>query len=168
MHPRKPLRLNVGFLINSEFGYSHDIPIEEEKLRVAEDLILRNFNCVVHINRAPQGLLLTGEFEARLDVECGRCLNIFEHTVHWDMIELFAFHPKVDSEELQLPEDAQIDLAPIVRDYAFTEVPINPVCKPDCKGLCPTCGQDLNKKDCGHRRDENDSPFASLKDLLKN
>ena len=168
MHPRKPLRLNVGFLVNSEFGYSHDIPIEEEKLRVAEDLILRNFNCVVHINRAPQGLLLTGEFEARLDVECGRCLNIFEHTVHWDMIELFAFHPKVDSEELQLPEDAQIDLAPIVRDYALTEVPINPVCKPDCKGLCPTCGQDLNKKDCGHRRDENDSPFASLKDLLKN
>ena len=168
MHLRKPLRLNVGFLVNSEFGYSHDIPIEEEKLRVAEDLILRNFNCVVHINRAPQGLLLTGEFEARLDVECGRCLNIFEHTVHWDMIELFAFHPKVDSEELQLPEDAQIDLAPIVRDYALTEVPINPVCKPDCKGLCPTCGQDLNKKDCGHRRDENDSPFASLKDQLKN
>ena len=168
MNLRKPLRLNVGFIISSEAGYSHTIPIEEEKLRVAEDLTLYGFSGDVHISRTPQGLLLTADFETRLEIECVRCLNAFEHTVHWDMTEMFSFHPKVDSEELQLPEDAQIDLAPLVRDYALTEVPINPVCKPDCKGLCPTCGQDLNKKDCGHRPDENNSPFASLKDLLKN
>lgn len=168
MNPRKPLRLNVGFLISSEAGYSHTIPIEEEKIKVAEDLTLYGFNGDVHISRTPQGLLLTANFATRLDVECVRCLNTFEHTVCWEMIEMFAFHPKVDSEEIQLPEDAQIDLAPLVRDYALTEVPINPVCKPDCKGLCPTCGQDLNKADCGHRPDENDSPFAALRDLLKN
>ena len=168
MHPRKPLRLNVGFIISNEAGYSHTIPIEEEKIKVSEDLTLYGFTGDVHISRTPQGLLLTADFETRLEIECVRCLNAFEHTVHWDMTEMFSFHPKVDSEELQLPEDAQIDLAPLVRDYALTEVPINPVCKPDCKGLCPTCGQDLNKKDCGHRPDENNSPFASLKDLLKN
>ena len=168
MNPRKPLRINVGFIISSEAGYSHTIPIEEEKIKVAEDLTLYGFVGDVHISRTPQGLLLTADFETRLELECVRCLNAFEHTVGWDMTEMFAFHPKIDSEELQLPEDAQIDLAPLVRDYALTEVPINPVCKPDCKGLCPTCGQDLNKKDCGHRPEENDSPFASLKDLLKN
>ncbi|MBV6394851.1 MAG: hypothetical protein HFACDABA_00421 [Anaerolineales bacterium] len=168
MNLRKPLRINVGFLVSSETGYSHDIPFEEEKLKVAEDLTLRGFYGNAHFNRTPQGLLLEAEFEGALDLECVRCLNTFEHTIHWDMTELFAFHPKPDSEELQLPEDAQIDLAPLVRDYAFTEIPIKPVCKPSCKGLCPICGQDLNKNDCGHRPDENDSPFASLRDLLKN
>lgn len=168
MNPRKPLRINVGFLINSEAGYSHDIPFDEETVQVAEDLTLRGFTGNAHFSRTPQGLLLIGKFEGRLDLECVRCLNPFEHTTRWSMTELFAFHPKPDSEELPLPDDAQLDLALLVRDYTFTELPIKPVCKPDCKGLCPVCGQDLNKKDCGHRPEENDSPFASLKDLLKN
>lgn len=168
MNLRKPLRINVGFIISSEAGYTHNIPFDEEKIKVAEDLTLFGFVGNLRISRTPQGLLLDADFETRLELECVRCLNTFEHTVCWDMTEMFAFHPKIDSEELPLPEDAQIDLAPLVRDYALTEVPINPVCKPDCKGLCPTCGQDLNKKDCGHRPEEDDSPFASLKDLLKN
>jgi uncharacterized protein len=168
MHPRKPLRINVGFLVSSETGYSHDIPFDEPRLLVAEDLTLRNFVGTAHFSRTPQGLLLTGEFESNIDLECVRCLCTFEHTLRWEMTELFAFHPKPDSEELQLPEDAQIELGPLVRDYTFTEVPIKPICKPDCKGLCTECGQDLNKADCGHRPEDNGSPFASLKDLLKN
>jgi uncharacterized protein len=65
-----------------------------------------------------------------------------------------------------LPEDAHIDLAPLLREYAILEIPINPLHDPDCKGLCPVCGQDLNIRDCGHRPDTSDSPFAKIKDLL--
>ena len=67
---------------------------------------------------------------------------------------------------LLVPEDGQIDLEPLLREYALLEFPISPVCKPDCKGLCPVCGENLNRTDCGHRP-ETDSPFAVLKDLLK-
>jgi uncharacterized protein len=168
-NPRKPLRLNVGFIIGNEVGYSHEFPFDYEKIRVADDLDLHNFSGSAHISRTPQGLLLTGRFESSLKVECVRCLREFETIIRWDMTEMFAFTQKsVTDSDLLVPEDAQLDLAPLIRDYALTEIPISPVCKPDCKGLCPTCGQDRNKKDCGHRTDTNDSPFAALKDLLKN
>lgn len=164
---RKPLRLNVGFLVNQETGYVHEIPFDFETIRVAEDLELRGFNGTLHISRTPQGLLFSGEFSSRLDVECVRCLRTFDATVHWELTELFAFNEKsVTESDLILPEDAQVDLAPIVRDYALTEVPINPIHSPDCKGLCIECGQDLNVVDCGHSQDDNNSPFAALKDLF--
>jgi uncharacterized protein len=67
---------------------------------------------------------------------------------------------------LLLPEDSHIDLAPLIREFALLEIPISPICKPDCKGLCPVCGENLNETDCGHRPESNDSPFAVLKDLL--
>ncbi|MEW5938115.1 MAG: YceD family protein [Chloroflexota bacterium] len=168
-NPRKPLKLNVGFIVNNEVGYSRDFPFDYETIRVAEDLELRDFVGTARFSRTAQGLLLTGQFRAELDLQCARCLRDFAQTVQWDITELFAFNEKsLTDSELLVPEDAQIDIAPFVRDYALTEIPINPVCKPDCKGLCPTCGQDLNQKDCGHRADQNDSPFASLKDLFNN
>ena len=168
-NPRKPLRLNVGFLVNQEAGYGHEIAFDFERIRVADDLELRNFNGTLHISRTPQGLLFTGEFESQLDTECVRCLRPFEVSVRWEMTELFAFSEKsVTDSGLILPEDAQVDLAPIIRDYALTEVPISPIHAVDCKGLCPVCGQDLNVRDCGHRPQDDDSPFSALREFLKN
>ena len=81
---------------------------------------------------------------------------------------MYAFNDKsVSDSGLIVPENAQIDLQPLIRDYALLEIPISPTCKPDCKGLCPVCGQDLNMRDCGHRSDAGTSSFASLKDLLR-
>jgi uncharacterized protein len=67
---------------------------------------------------------------------------------------------------LILAEDAHIDLAPLLREYALLEIPIKPLHDPDFKGLCIECGQDLNIKDCGHSQESDDSPFADLKKLL--
>jgi uncharacterized protein len=58
---------------------------------------------------------------------------------------------KTDTEsESILPEDANVDLAPMAREFLLLDVPISPVCKPDCKGLCPECGADLNVSPCEH------------------
>ena len=96
-----------------------------------------------------------------------RCLKDFSTHLNWEVTELYAFHNKpVDEMGLILPESAQIDLAPILREYALLEVPIKPLHDPECKGLCIECGQDLNLEDCGHSQDEGDSPFAALKKLL--
>ena len=84
-NPRKPLRLNVGFIISNEVGYNHEFPFDYEKIRVAEDLTLRDFVGTVQVGRTAQGLLVTGKFEACFDVECVRCLCTFEQIVHWEM-----------------------------------------------------------------------------------
>jgi uncharacterized protein len=165
-NPRKPFRINVGFIIHEEVGYSHEIPFEIEKV-ILEDFELRNFAGKIDIGRTPQGLVVQGKFSGETTLECVRCLKEFNYPLQWEITELYAFNKKsVSDSELLLPDDAHIDLAPLIREYALLEIPIKPLHDPDCKGLRIECGQDLNIKDCGHSQEGDDSPFATLKDLL--
>jgi uncharacterized protein len=96
-----------------------------------------------------------------------RCLTIYEQPLQWNLTDLYAFDRRSISESnLLVPENGQIDLAPLLREYALLEIPISPTCKPDCKGLCPACGENRNETDCGHSNRESDSPFSVLKNLL--
>ncbi|NJC97258.1 MAG: hypothetical protein C3F07_13240 [Anaerolineales bacterium] len=166
-NPRKPFRINVGFIVHEEVGYSHEIPLEFEKAVLGEDLELAHFAGSVQIGRTPQGLVVQGSFEGEIMLECVRCLRKFPYQLKWELTELYAFNKKSVSESgLLLPESAQIELAPLLREYALLEIPINPLHSPDCKGLCIECGQDLNVRDCGHSQHDEDSPFSVLKNLL--
>ena len=164
---RRPLRLNLGFLISSMIGTSREFNFDCEEMHLGDDLTVRAFTGKVRSSRTPQGLLLQGELVAEVDLECVRCLEMFSQPLRWSLTDLYAFDRRNITESgLLLPEDGQIDLEPLLREYALLEIPINPVCKPNCKGLCSVCGENLNETDCGHRP-ESDSPFAVLKDLLK-
>jgi len=166
--PRYPLRINVGFILHEEVGYNHEFSFDLPRAVLEDDLELRQLMGTITIGRTAQGLLFTGAFSGQTEVTCVRCLKSFDQNLAWDLTELYASSEKSASDSgLLVPEDAQIDLAPIIREYALLEVPINPVCRPDCKGLCPVCGQDLNLRDCGHRPDAGGSPFAALQDFLK-
>ncbi len=165
-NPRKPFRINVGFIMHEEVGYSHLIPFDLEKVKL-DDLELQNLTGDVSIGRTPQGLVVRGKFSAETKLECVRCLKEFKFPLKWEFTELYAFTRKSLSEsELLVPDDAHLELAPLLREYALLEIPINSLHDPDCKGLCIECGQDLNLKDCGHSQDRDDSPFSVLKNLL--
>jgi uncharacterized protein len=165
-NPRRPLRLNVGFLINVTIGTSRDFNFEYETMCLGDDFNVRDFTGVARFSRTPQGLLLQGEFSAGAELECVRCLENYSQDLKWSVTDLYAFDRRNMTESgLLVPEDGQIDLEPLLREYALLEIPISPLHSPDCKGLCPVCGENLNKTDCGHRP-EPDSPFAVLKDLL--
>jgi uncharacterized protein len=166
-NPRHPLRLNVGFLISAPIGTNRAFDFEYETIRLGDDLTLNEFIGTARFSRTPQGLVLLGDFQAETQLECVRCLDPLRQSLKWSITELYAFDRRNMTESgLLVPEDGQIDLEPLLREYALLEFPISPVCKPDCKGLCPVCGENLNKTDCGHRP-EPDSPFLVLKDLLK-
>ena len=165
-NPRKPLRLNIGFIINAPIGYSRDFDFDLPVFKAGEDLSLADFQGLAKVGRTPQGLIVQGNFSGKVDLECVRCLTQYEQALQWEFAELYAFNRKSVTESgLFVPEDAHIDLQPLVREFALLEFPLKPLCKPDCKGLCIVCGQNLNERDCGHRP-EDDSPFAALKQLL--
>lgn len=165
--PKKPFRFNVGFIIHEEVGYHHDFPFAFNQISLGDDLELRNFEGVINVGKTPQGLIVQADFSAETTLECVRCLTEFEHELTWSFTELYAFDKRSVTESgLLLPDDAHLDMALLLREYALLEIPISPLCKPDCKGLCAECGENLNEKDCGHRPAEPDSPFAKLKDLL--
>jgi len=167
-NPRCPFRLNVGFIVHQEIGYKREFPFEFEQIQISDDLDLRHFEGVATIGRTPQGLIVQADFSAETTLECVRCLNEFELNLNWSLTELYAFSKKSISEsDLLMPDDGHIDLQPLVREYALLEIPIKPICKPTCKGLCSVCGEDLNQSDCGHKNIAEESPFSALKDLLE-
>ena len=166
VNPRRLLRLNVGFILHEEIGYSHSFSFAFERARLGDDLDLGGLNGELTIGRTAQGLILNGSFRAETRLTCVRCLKDFDKDLTWSFTELYAMNEKSVSEsDLILPEDAHIDLEPLIREYAILEVPISPLHSKDCKGLCPVCGQDLNDLDCGHRPKDSTGPFAALKDF---
>lgn len=167
-NPRKPLRLNVGFLINSPIGISRIFDFDSERLPVDDELVLTDFSGTAKISKTPQGLLVQGDFIGIIPMECVRCLSEFSQQMHWDFVELYAFKKENITESgLLMPEDAHIDLKPLMREYALLEIPIKPLCKPDCKGLCVECGENRNEVNCGHDNHRDDTPFSNLSALLK-
>lgn len=154
-YPRHPLRFNVGFLLNQSIGYYRDIHFEYPTvlLKPEPELELNDFVGVARVSRTPQGILVQGDFEGKTSAECVRCLTDFVQPLKTSFSELYAFDKRsVTDSGLILPEDANIDLEPIVREYLLIEVPISPVCKEDCKGLCSICGQNLNEELCEHHK----------------
>jgi len=166
--PHQPLRLNVGFLLGQTIGTSRDFEFDFPRIRLGEDFSLSDFSGTARFTRTPQGLFLQAKFQGNEALECVRCLDIADHQLKMDFSELYAFNQRSVSESgLLVPESGYIDLEPLVREYALLEVPINPLCKPGCKGLCRECGQNLNKKDCGHQQVKANDSFAKLESLLK-
>ena len=164
-NPKKPLRLNVGFIINSPIGYNRNFDFYFPEF-IDDDLEMANVEGLINVGRTPQGLIVKGNFGGMTNLDCVRCLTEYQQHLQWEFTELFAFKEENMAESgLLVPDDAHLDLQALVREYAILEFPIKPLCRIDCKGLCLECGQNLNEKDCGHVP-EIDSPFMSLKNLF--
>jgi uncharacterized protein len=84
--------------------------------------------------------------------ECRRCLKEVTLPVSTEIGALFSQEPDAadDPDAYPLPPDADVvDVTPAVREELILAVPRYVECRPDCKGLCPRCGQDLNAGPCG-------------------
>ena len=99
-----------------------------------------------------------GRLEAVAHLECVRCLNAFDLTIHVPF-EVYAERSGTGSrdEEQDLERDhymkfhdgRRLELAEETREALLLEVPMTPRCREDCRGLCPRCGADLNDGPCG-------------------
>lgn len=94
---------------------------------------------------------------------CTRCLTAWDSRVE---VATKQFFRRVPDEGGYPVTGDEIDLYEAARDELALALPSTPVCREDCRGLCPTCGTDLNSDPCGGHGDESDSPFASLRDLF--
>ncbi|MFZ2096762.1 MAG: DUF177 domain-containing protein [Anaerolineales bacterium] len=166
--PHSPLRLNVGFVVAQSAGFSRDFPFDIPQINIPPDLRLNSLIGLVRVTRTPQGILLQADFQTVIDLECVRCLADFQQTLKFNFTELYAFSQRyVTDSGLLMPETGIIDLTPVLREYILLEIPIRPLCRPDCKGLCPICGNNLNESTCYHEDEPGDPRLASLKSLLK-
>jgi uncharacterized protein len=121
-----------------------------------------------------------GRMETSVETVCVRCLKLFVIEMHEDLNLIYLPHsqnvgPSVD-EERELSDkdmaigfyrDDRIDLNQMIWEQINLALPMKPLCKEDCRGLCQQCGTDLNLSKCGCERESVDPRLASLKTLLK-
>ena len=89
-----------------------------------------------------EGILVTGDAFANASGECSRCLDPIDSAVEVEFQELFAYSGT--SEDDFVVENESIDLDQVIRDAVVLSLPFQPVCSAGCKGLCVTCGANLN------------------------
>jgi uncharacterized protein len=148
------LRTNIGYFIGRPIGFSKDFQLEYPEIFIEPDLNVYHLASNYRFSRTREGLLLQAELQGEVDYNCVLCLSPFLVDVKTSFEELYVFSQRSqDDLDLVIPEDGYIDLGEIFREYLLLEIPINAVCKPDCKGLCPQCGQNLNEKACEHSTD---------------
>ncbi len=105
-----------------------------------------------------EGVLVTGAAEVTLTGQCGRCLESISFDEEIDLQELYLYPDKEpDDEEASRLEDDLLDLEPLLRDTVVLDLPYTPLCQPDCAGLCPDCGANLNA-DPDHAHDDRIDP----------
>ena len=109
------------------------------------------------------GIVVTGQVSAPWEAVCRRCLGPAHGRLDVTVRELY--QPDPQSDEAFTIDGEVLDLEPLVREAVLLELPLAPLCRPDCAGLCPECGVDRNEVDCGHQPDLSDARWGALDDL---
>lgn len=164
-----------------------DIPPEGLSLEVNQKFDLfgtgtASTACTAGLTIRPTGadiLHIRGRVQADPELECSRCLKTFSYHIDTELDitlapeRVLGTSPEheLDRSELDVEfyEGDEIDPLALVKEQLLITVPMVPLDNPDCKGLCPVCGTDLNEINCGCKEE---SPgefgaFSALKDLLK-
>lgn len=127
-----------------------------------------------------QAYRLRGRLSTEIEVPCVRCLEAFHMVVREELDLLYLPQSRnvaadgaedrgLDAEELAVSfyKDEQIDLTHMVWEQIVLSLPMKPICKDDCAGLCPECGVNRNTTRCACAPDDTDPRWQALKGLLE-
>jgi len=117
------------------------------------------------VTRASSGTVLELAFDAALEGPCFRCLQHAELALQLRLREYQATHPDSDDERTEYLEDDRLDLSAWAHDEIALALPDKILCRPDCAGLCPVCGKDLNAEPHEHVEEHADPRWAALEAL---
>ncbi len=133
------------------------------------------------ISRIKKIVLVEGSIKMVMSLKCGRCLNDFSSPLDLMFSEEYNPVEEISNEDAHELTDAEmglgfyqndeIDLVDLVEEQILLEIPMKPLCKEDCAGICSKCGQDLNVKTCECKIEEVDprlEPLQRLKESMNN
>ena len=113
-------------------------------------------------------IVINASIKTKLKLNCSRCLDTFIYPIDIDIEERFTSNETLEDEEVVLVNSDTIDITEIVEKAIISTLPIKRLCKEDCKGLCQSCGANLNKEECSCNNEDIDLRLADLKALLNN
>lgn len=134
---------------------------------------------VLNILKTCNNVSLVGDATIGLKPTCDRCLEPFEKKMHvplqMNLVPYKGMNFENSQDKTTVDEDEnfsfykgeEVNLSEIIREMLLLEIPIRTLCKENCKGLCPQCGQNLNLKKCSCNPQQSPSQFEVLKKLVK-
>jgi uncharacterized protein len=171
LDPRQPLVLNARELsrrpgsmraVQRTVPAPEDLAVELVRVPQGEDVELD-----LRLEAVVEGVLVSGTVTAPIAGECGRCLDPFTGTLTVDVQELFAY-PDSTTDDTSDPDEVRrlvgdlLDLEPVLRDALVLALPLSPVCREDCPGLCSTCGARWQDLPADHSHETFDPRWAAL------
>ncbi len=135
-----------------------DLDIDEPRINAIDSL-----QAALHIQSLTDGVVVTGTLSVPWHDTCRRCLEDIDTTTVAVIHELYQEH--VTNEEAFPIVGYQLDLQTMLRQLALLELPLAALCRPDCAGLCPTCGIDRNLESCKCDSTVRDARFSVLDEL---
>jgi uncharacterized protein len=174
--PGAPFLFNVAGLLGEPPGSRRDYRVSGATVPLDDELELAGpIEGDVRLDRTNRGLLVTADLTTSLVAECSRCLRSIEVPVRISMreealpiVEFTTGAPvgsddEAEPDTIRLTDHHELDLEPAVRAEISLQEPIAPLCRPDCPGLCPECGERLETGDHGHADDDIDPRLAALR-----
>ncbi len=167
------MRINVSGLLKSSLGSKRNYTVSDTiKISGSDSLVQGE----VWLTRTDRGILLKAELRTEVEVTCSRCLSPFRSPLTLSIEEeYFPVTDMVSGASLSLPEEPGyfviderhiLDLTEAVRQYALLVIPMKPLCREECAGLCPTCGHDVNQGPCDCPSQGLDPCWSRLRKLL--
>jgi uncharacterized protein len=133
-------------------------------LRLGDALIRAPLQVSGTLTGTVEGVVAFYQASSQAVLACSRCLREWTENLEVEGKQHFARVPDEDGYAI---EGGTVDMAGPATDEISLAIPAAPLCSPDCKGLCPTCGTDLNEDPCEGHGEESDSPFAALRQLFE-
>lgn len=172
------MQFNVAQLLKEPTGSTRKYEVREIIDDLDPELVIQApIQGRLKFTKIPQGVLVTGNLETVVEMNCIRCLDAFDQPVRIEIEE--EFRPAVDLQtgaSLPQAEDADdatridekhiIDLSEVVRQDLLLALPSRPVCREGCKGLCPQCGTNWNEASCDCPTEQADPRWEALRALL--
>lgn len=174
--PALPLTLNVARLGRRPGAMFSVRDTVSSPSRIGLDLIAIErgapLELDLQVESVSEGVLVTGTLAAPTAGECARCLTALRDRVEVALTELFAYPDSLtdattDDDEVGRVVDETVDLEQPIIDAVGLELPLSPVCRIDCPGLCAHCGVPLATAEPGHHHDQIDPRWAKLTEMLR-
>jgi uncharacterized protein len=140
----------------------------DEGPRWLDDIQVAFLRGPINFTRVQGGILVQANLQVQAQVECVRCLEPFPFPFEMEVEEVIGFAGKLrPGITYQLDEEGGFNPLPLLREQVWVSLPMKPICQPDCRGLCPECGANLNIEPCTCNREEIDPRLAMLARLKR-
>lgn len=159
------LQFDLSPLIGARAGERLVFTLDEEPQEF-EDITVDSLRGDLTFTRVQDGILIQAKIESEIQVECDRCLESFSLPATLELEEIISISDKPDV-TYSLTEEGWLDVSPLLREQAWLAIPIKALCTPDCRGLCPQCGANLNVEECDCSQEQVDPRLAVLASLLE-